>query len=204
MEFTCFDHESRRVVVLAEKEARQLNHTKIAHEHLLLGILAGNSRAAAHLGGYLLTYEDVRQEVLKHRPQGDKTPTGNIPFVHEVKQVFADALKITETHQHSVVYPEHLAIALFNVSNDIVESILEELEFDKALASGDLIDSADSKEDALAKALGRARPGASLKTLTTLLENDATPRENLAKALKMLTEHMDEEILVDIIAILKQ
>src|SRR5438132_14041770 len=85
--FERFTDQARRVVVLAQEEARLLDHDYIGTEHLLLGLVAQAegvaARALAELG---VDLEKARREVQEAVGRGDATPHGQIPFTPQAKQ----------------------------------------------------------------------------------------------------------------------
>jgi ATP-dependent Clp protease ATP-binding subunit ClpC len=85
--FERFTDRARRVVVLAQEEARKLNHNYLGTEHLLLGLLRESGGVAARaLESLGISLEAVRQEVEEIIGQGQQPPSGHIPFTKRPKR----------------------------------------------------------------------------------------------------------------------
>src|SRR4051794_34905473 len=86
--FERFTDRARRVVVLAQEEARMLNHNYIGTEHILLGLIhEGEGVAAKALESLGISLEGVRQQVEEIIGQGQQAPSGHIPFTPRAKKV---------------------------------------------------------------------------------------------------------------------
>src|SRR6516165_9036900 len=89
-----FTDRARRVVVLAQEEARMLNHNYIGTEHLLLGLIhEGEGVAAKALESLGISLEAVRQQVEQVIGQGQQAPSGHIPFTPRAKKVLELSLR---------------------------------------------------------------------------------------------------------------
>ena len=85
--FERFTDRARRVVVLAQEEARMLNHNYIGTEHILLGLIhEGEGVAAKALESLGISLEGVRQQVEEIIGQGQQAPSGHIPFTPRAKK----------------------------------------------------------------------------------------------------------------------
>ena len=85
--FERFTDRARRVVVLAQEEARLLNHNYIGTEHILLGLIhEGEGVAAKALESLGISLEAVRSQVEEIIGQGGSSPSGHIPFTPRAKQ----------------------------------------------------------------------------------------------------------------------
>ena len=92
--FERFSDEARRTVVLAQEEAKRLNHNYIGTEHILLGLLRdGENVAAKTLQALGITLEAVRQQVEEIIGRGKKDPSGRIPFTPRAKRVLELSLR---------------------------------------------------------------------------------------------------------------
>src|SRR6266702_661336 len=92
--FERFTDRARRVVVLAQEEARMLNHNYIGTEHILLGLIhEGEGVAAKALESMNISLEAVRQQVEDIIGQGQAAPTGHIPFTPRAKKVLELSLR---------------------------------------------------------------------------------------------------------------
>ena len=86
--FERFTDRARRVVVLAQEEARMLNHNYIGTEHILLGLIhEGEGVAAKSLESLGISLEGVRSQVEEIIGQGQQAPSGHIPFTPRAKKV---------------------------------------------------------------------------------------------------------------------
>ena len=96
--FERFTDRARRVIVLAQEEARMLNHNYIGTEHILLGLIhEGEGVAAKALESMGISLEDVRREVEEIIGQGSQPHTGHIPFTPRAKKVLELSLRATST-----------------------------------------------------------------------------------------------------------
>src|SRR5690606_23898636 len=92
--FERFTDRARRVVVLAQEEARMLNHNYIGTEHILLGLIhEGEGVAAKALESLGISLEGVRQQVEEIIGQGQQAPSGHIPFTPRAKKVLELSLR---------------------------------------------------------------------------------------------------------------
>ncbi|MDH3426387.1 MAG: NDP-hexose 4-ketoreductase, partial [Acidimicrobiia bacterium] len=92
--FERFTDRARRVVVLAQEEARLLNHNYIGTEHILLGLIhEGEGVAARALEGMGINLESVRSQVVEIIGQGAQSPSGHIPFTPRAKKVLELSLR---------------------------------------------------------------------------------------------------------------
>jgi ATP-dependent Clp protease ATP-binding subunit ClpC len=111
--FERFTDRARRVVVLAQEEARLLNHGYIGTEHLLLGMLReGEGVAALALVGLHLDLELARGVVRELNGPGDSAPSGHIPFSPRAKTVFEQSLRESLQLAHNYIGTEHLLLGL--------------------------------------------------------------------------------------------
>jgi ATP-dependent Clp protease ATP-binding subunit ClpC len=207
--FERFTTEARRTVVLAQEEARKLNHSRISCEHLLLSILAEDSLTTRHLEGYLLDYRSVKAEVLKANPNGEVPLQGHIPFTSTTKAVFNKAFNLALEFSPTSVGVEHLAVALLDTTHPVLDAIFSELEVSKDLPREDLCDSIIEIASArqairVTSPRGEAAQSTSHAALAELLESDFIPRRNLVEALMTSVRNADDKTADDIIAILKK
>ena len=92
--FERFTDRSRRVVVLAQEEARMLNHNYIGAEHILLGLIRESDGLAARaLESLEISLGAVRQQVEEIIGQGQQAPTGPVPFTPRAMMVLALSLR---------------------------------------------------------------------------------------------------------------
>src|SRR5438445_9792258 len=91
--FERFTDRARHVIVLAQEEARLLDHDHIGTEHLLLGIVADEGVAAGALADLGLDLETARREVVEVVGRGDGMPSGHIPFTPRAKKALESSLR---------------------------------------------------------------------------------------------------------------
>jgi ATP-dependent Clp protease ATP-binding subunit ClpC len=129
--FERFTKRARQVVVLAQGEARLLNHNYIGTEHLLLGLLGDEEGVAARtLESLDVTTEDVRARVVAIIGHGDEPPTAQIPFTPRAKKVLELALREAVTLGHNYIGTEHVLLAIVRVEDGVANRILLELGID--------------------------------------------------------------------------
>src|SRR5689334_18442080 len=112
--FERFTTRARRVVVLSQEEATQLNHNYIGTEHILLGLLGEQGGLASQaLTGLGMSLEGARQEVVKLIGMGSSNePTGRIPFTPRAKKVLELALREALQLNHDYIGTEHLLLGI--------------------------------------------------------------------------------------------
>ncbi|GAA0915709.1 hypothetical protein GCM10009557_88450 [Virgisporangium ochraceum] len=126
--FERFTDRARRVVVLAQEEARMLNHGYIGTEHLLLGLAhEGEGIAAKALESLGVTLEDVRLRVEQIIGQGQQAPTGHIPFTPRAKKVLELSLREALQLGHGYIGTEHLLLGLVREGEGTATQVLAKL-----------------------------------------------------------------------------
>src|SRR5262245_10642399 len=111
--FERFTNRARRVVVLAQEEARLAEHEHIGTEHILLGLLAGGSGVGYQaLTAEGISLEAVRGQVEQLVGQGDSTPSGHIPFTPRAKKVLELSLREALQLGHNYIGTEHVLLGL--------------------------------------------------------------------------------------------
>src|SRR5918993_439732 len=107
--FERFTARARRVVVLAQEEARGLNHNYIGTEHILLGLIhEGEGVASKALESLGISLEAVREQVQEIIGQGQQAPTGHIPFTPRAKKVLELSLREALQLGHNYIGTEHI------------------------------------------------------------------------------------------------
>ncbi len=113
--FERFTESARQVVVLAQEEARKLRHGYIGTEHLLLGLMRENGRAATTLGSQEVELQAVRDWVVESVGEGDEEPpAGQLPLTPRMKKIFELALEDAQALGHNAIGTQHLLIALLH------------------------------------------------------------------------------------------
>jgi len=129
--FEKFTDKARRVVVLAQEEAKSLNHNYIGTEHILLGLLhEGEGVAAKALEALGISQEAVRDQVKEIIGQGQQTPTGHIPFTPRAKKVLELSLREALQLGHSYIGTEHLLLGLIKEGEGVAAQVLTKLGAD--------------------------------------------------------------------------
>ena len=129
--FERFTDRARRVVVLAQEEARLLNHNFIGTEHLLLGMLAeGEGIAAEVLVSADISLDAARRKVEAIGRRGSSTPSGHIPFTPRAKKVLEYALREALQLGDNFIGTEHLLLALLREGQGIAIQALVNLGAD--------------------------------------------------------------------------
>ena len=126
--FEKFTDRARRVVVLAQEEARMLNHNYIGTEHLLLGLVhEGHGVAARALESLGISLEAVRQQVEQIIGRGSQDPAGHIPFTPRAKKVIELAQRESDALGHGHIDTEHLLLGLVREGRGVAAQVLAEL-----------------------------------------------------------------------------
>jgi ATP-dependent Clp protease ATP-binding subunit ClpC len=129
--FERFTDRARRVMVLAQEEARVLNHTAIGTEHLLLGLIReGEGVAAKALEALGVSLEAARAQVEEIMGQGREAPTGTILFTPRAKKVLELSLREALQLGHSHINSEHILLALVRVGGGLGVRVLAALGAD--------------------------------------------------------------------------
>ena len=129
--FEKFTDKARRVVVLAQEEAKMLNHNYIGTEHLLLGLIhEGEGVAAKALEALNISLESVREQVQEIIGQGQTPPTGHIPFTPRAKKVLELSLREALQLGHSYIGTEHLLLGLIREGEGVAAQVLTKLGAD--------------------------------------------------------------------------
>ena len=123
--FERFTEPARRVVVLAQEEARALRHNYIGTEHLLLGLFREEDGLAARVLDSLgLTVDEVSGEVARIIGQGDEVTTGQIPFTPRAKKVLDLGLREALSLGHKYVGTEHILLGIARENEGVASRIL--------------------------------------------------------------------------------
>ncbi|HEV2685829.1 MAG TPA: Clp protease N-terminal domain-containing protein, partial [Actinomycetota bacterium] len=129
--FERFTDRARRVVVLAQEEARMLNHNYIGTEHILLGLIhEGEGVAAKALESLGIMLESVRQQVEEIIGQGQVPPTGHIPFTPRAKKVLELSLREALQLGHNYIGTEHILLGLIREGEGVAAQVLVKLGAD--------------------------------------------------------------------------
>jgi len=129
--FERFTDRARRVIVLAQEEARLLNHNYIGTEHILLGLIhEGEGVAAKALESMGISLDAVRQEVEEIIGQGTQPHTGHIPFTPRAKKVLELSLREGLQMGHKYIGTEFLLLGLIREGEGVAAQVLVKLGAD--------------------------------------------------------------------------
>ena len=124
--FERFTDEGRRVIVLAQEEARMLNHNYIGTEHFLLGLIHGGV-AGTVLASLGVSLEGVRRRVEELVGHGNVAASGHIPFTPRAKRVLELALKESLHLGHTYIGSEHLLLGIIREGEGVAAQVLTQL-----------------------------------------------------------------------------
>jgi ATP-dependent Clp protease ATP-binding subunit ClpA len=129
--FERFTDRARRVVVLAQEEARLLNHNYIGTEHILLGLIQeGHGVAAKALAGLDIPLERARSEVEHIIGRGRELRAGHIPFTPRAKKVLELSLREALQLGHNYIGTEHILLGLLREGEGVAAQVLQKLGAD--------------------------------------------------------------------------
>jgi ATP-dependent Clp protease ATP-binding subunit ClpA len=150
--FERFTERARRVVVLAQEEARMLNHNYIGIEHILLGLVReGEGVAAKALESLGISLEAVRQQVEEIIGQGQQAPSGHIPFTPRAKKVLELSLREALQLGHNYVETEHILLGLIREGEGVAAQVLVKLGSGPARVRAHLLTGAQGPNPELAR-----------------------------------------------------
>ena len=126
-----FTDRARRVVKLAEEEARRLDHNYIGTEHLLLGLIReGEGVAAKALESLGISLDAVRQQVEEIIGRGQQAPFDVIPFTPRSKKVLELSLRESQQLGHNYIGTEHILLGLIREGDGVAAQVLVKLGAD--------------------------------------------------------------------------
>jgi hypothetical protein len=129
--FERFTERARRAVVLAQEEARKLDHGYIGTEHLLLGLIhEGEGVAAQALESLGISLKTVRDQVVARVGRGQRPPSGHIPFTERAKRVLELSLRESGQLGHRYIGTEHILLAIVREGDGVAAQVLTGLGAD--------------------------------------------------------------------------
>ena len=129
--FERFTDRARRVIVLAQEEARALQHNYIGTEHLLLGLIReGEGVAAKALASKGVELDATRKQVEEMIGKGNAAPNGHIPFTPHAKQVLEFSLREALQLGHSYIGTEHILLGLIREGEVVGTQVLIKMDVD--------------------------------------------------------------------------
>jgi ATP-dependent Clp protease ATP-binding subunit ClpC len=164
--FERFTDRARRVVVLAQEEARMLHHDHIGTEHILLGLIGeGEGVAAKALESLGISLEAVRQQVEEIIGQGRQAPSGHIPLTPRTKEVLELSLREALQLGHNYIGTEHILLGLLREGEGVAAQVLVKLGADPSRIRQQviqLLQGSQGKEPAAAGAPSETAPSTSV------------------------------------------
>ena len=172
--FERFTERARRVVVLAQEEATELNHSYIGTEHLLLGLLRDSGSVAARaLRELEISQDAVRERVIEIIGRGKQAPSGHIPFTPRAKKVLELSLREALQLNHSYIGTEHILLGLVGEGEGVAAQVLIKLGGSLSRVRDKVIELAPAgtgEGPELSSQLRRAGPRGPLDTFLRRLE----------------------------------
>ncbi|EWS80577.1 peptidase [Brachybacterium phenoliresistens] len=164
--FERFTDRARRVVVLAQDEARLLNHNYIGTEHILLGLIhEAEGVGAKALEALGVTLDAVREQVRDIIGEGNQAPTGHIPFTPRAKKVLELSLREALQLGHNYIGTEHILLGLLREGEGTAVKVLSRLKAEPAAVRQEVIERLSGyqgKEPATAGGPAEGQPAGSL------------------------------------------
>jgi ATP-dependent Clp protease ATP-binding subunit ClpA len=159
--FERFTDQARRVVVLAQEEARLLGHGYIGTEHILLGLLAeGEGLAAQSLASLGIRLDAAKELVAEMIGEGTGQPSGHIPFTQRTKKVLELSLREAQRLGDSFIGTEHILLGMAREGEGVGAQVLDRLGAgnDRVLAQVLMTRRASPGEELRPVAIGRQMP----------------------------------------------
>jgi ATP-dependent Clp protease ATP-binding subunit ClpC len=129
--FERFTDRARRVVVLAQEEARALDHNYIGTEHVLLALAReGEGVAARALEAMDIRLDALREQVEEIVGRGKEAPSGHIPFTPRAKKVLELSLRESLQLGHDYIGTEHILLGLLREGEGVAVQVLVRLGAD--------------------------------------------------------------------------
>ncbi|WP_246956920.1 ATP-dependent Clp protease ATP-binding subunit [Brachybacterium sp. Marseille-Q7125] len=164
--FERFTDRARRVVVLAQDEARLLNHNYIGTEHILLGLIHENEGVGAKaLEALGVSLDAVREQVRDIIGEGNQTPSGHIPFTPRAKKVLELSLREALQLGHNYIGTEHILLGLLREGEGTAVKVLSRLKAEPSAVRQEVIERLSGyqgKEPATAGGPPEGQPSGSL------------------------------------------
>jgi len=169
--FERFTDRARRVVVLAQEEARMLNHNYIGTEHILLGLIhEGEGVAAKALESLGISLEGVRQQVEEIIGQGQQAPSGHIPFTPRAKKVLELSLREALQLGHNYIGTEHILLGLIREGEGVAAQVLVKLGADLNRVRQQVIQLLSGYQGKEPAAAGTGTPGEAAPSTSLVLD----------------------------------
>jgi ATP-dependent Clp protease ATP-binding subunit ClpC len=201
--FERFTEPARQVVVIAQEEARALQHNYIGTEHLLLGLLREEQGLAAHVLGSLgLTLEKARARVIRIVAPSEEMTSGQIPFTPRAKKVLELALREALALGHDYIGTEHVLLGLVREHEGVAMRVLLEFDADSGKVRNEVIRQLPSSEG---RERSRAAAAARISEFSFTVSPDDQLRRLLTSAAgRALTDQRSEFGLEDLLSAAKE
>ena len=155
--FKRFTDPARRVVVLAQEEARMLYHNYIGTEHILLGLIhEGEGVAAKALESLNISLDAVRDRIEEIVGQGQTAPAGHIPFTPRAKKVFELSFREALHLGHTNIGTEHILLGLIREGDGVAVQVLQQMGIDLGWARREVIRLLSGEHPAATETAGAA------------------------------------------------
>jgi ATP-dependent Clp protease ATP-binding subunit ClpA len=156
--FERFTDRARRVVVLAQEEARILDHDYVGPEHVLLGLIhEGRGVAARALTELSISQDEVRRQVEELIGRGERAPSGHIPFSPRAKRVLELSLREALQLGHNYIGTEHILLGILREGENVAAQVLVRMGTDLNRVRLQVIKLVAPEAEAEAISLGEGR-----------------------------------------------
>jgi ATP-dependent Clp protease ATP-binding subunit ClpA len=196
--FERFTERARRVVALAQEEARMLSHPYIGTEHILLGLLReGHGVAARALESPGISVEAVRQQIVELIGRGQQVPSGHIPFTPRAKMVLALSLREALQFGHEDIGAEHILLGLIRDGDGVAVQVLANLGADLNQTRQQviqLLQSYQGQEPASAGIGESSRPFADISQIESLVRQILLAAIERWVGIRLDLDDLDQEV----------
>jgi ATP-dependent Clp protease ATP-binding subunit ClpC len=168
--FERFTDRARRVVVLAQEEAKTLNHNYVGTEHILLALIReGGGVAAQALESLAITEEAARHQVEEIVGPGQPgSQKGHLPLTPRAKKILQLSLREAIALGHAYIGTEHILLGLVRVEEGVAKQVLNGLAVDPAMVRQKVIQLVSARRVHEEPGTGRAAGRGKRKLLSEL------------------------------------
>lgn len=122
--FEKFTEDARNIVVLAQRESRELSHSYIGSEHLLLALVLDRGIVGQAFNDLEITYEAASEKIVEIIGRGNVAPSGHSPFTPRASTILQLSNEISRRSGHGYIGPEHLVFALLEAEESVACRVL--------------------------------------------------------------------------------